>query len=168
MPTKCYPSTIYASDAWHQRVRAQSEKMAAGPLLDDDGHTLVVPSEWYNEDAVRFWKSKGFEWRPKTATWERDTRKPLDGETYTPQAWLTATRRQFYQFWPACRLPEQSGHLLESEPPPRRGRTRNGICRKPPAEPIDPETQAKQQAALANLRRRQQERKEEERHYVEG
>ena len=100
MPTKCYPPPTCTSTAWHQRVQEQTAKMAAGPILDNDGYTLIVPSQWYNEDARRFWLSKKFEWRPKTSTWERDTRKPLDGETYTPQAWLTATRRQFYRFWP--------------------------------------------------------------------
>ena len=101
MPTKHYPPAAYGSNAWHQRIQEQTAKMVAGPILDDDGFTLIVPSEWYNEDARRFWLSRKFEWRPKTATWERDTRKPLDGVTYTPQAWLKATRRQFYQFWPS-------------------------------------------------------------------
>jgi hypothetical protein len=100
MPTKYYSPPTYSNDAWRQRTQEQTEKMAAGPILDDDGYTLVVPSQWYNEDARRFWLSKKFEWRPKTSTWERDTRKPLDGETYSPQAWLTATRRQFYRLWP--------------------------------------------------------------------
>ena len=93
------PSAI-ARQAYHERTQAQTRKMTAGPHLDDDGHTLVVPSEWYSRDAALFWKSHGFEWRPKTATWQRDTRKPLRGKRYTPQAWLTAARRRFYRFWP--------------------------------------------------------------------
>ena len=108
--TVAEPPSTYASNVWHGRVQEQTEKMATGPFLDDDDYTLVVPSEWYNEAAVRFWKSKGFEWRPKTATWVRDTRKPLDGETYTPKAWLTATRRQFYRFWPGLLQPHHT-HL---------------------------------------------------------
>jgi len=142
------PPATYISVTWRQRTQAQTEKMAAGPVLDDDGHTLVIPSEWYNGDAARFWKSKGFEWRPHTAAWVRDTRKPLDGQTYTPQAWLTAARRQFYRFWPT--------HLLQPL-------TRD-IRRVPPAEPVDPHTQAAQRAALAKLRQRRQREKEQATH----
>ena len=162
MPIKHYPSTASGSDAWQRRTQEQTAKMVAGPILDDDGFTLIVPSEWYNEDARRFWLSKKFEWRPQTATWERDTRKPLDGVTYSPQAWLRATRRQFYKLWPDL--------LKPGSPSPRRGRMRNGMYIAPPVEPVDPETQARQRAALDELRERQRERreKEERQRYVEG
>jgi len=51
------PSAIVRR-AYRERVQAQTEK--------------------------RFWYSQGFEWRPRTSTWERDTRRPLRGKVYTP------------------------------------------------------------------------------------
>ena len=74
--------SAHVRQAWHEHVQAQTRKMTAGPFLAEDGHTLVVPSEWYHEDAARFWKSHGFEWRPKSATWQRDTRRPFRGKRY--------------------------------------------------------------------------------------
>lgn len=77
----------------------ETERMKPGPRLE--GHTLVVPSEWYNEQAVDFWKAHGFHWREWPAcTWTRDIRRPASGKHYTADAWLTATRAKFYQFWP--------------------------------------------------------------------
>ena len=110
--------SAHVRQAWHEHVQAQTHKMTAGPFLDDDGHTLVVPSEWYHEDAARFWKSHGFEWRPKTATWQRDTRRPLRGKRYTPAAWLESTRRRFYRFWPTLLKPcRRCGHKFPPTSP---------------------------------------------------
>lgn len=78
----------------------QTREMAAGPRLLADGHTLIVPSEWYNEEAAAFWKEYGFQWLGGLSRWQRDTRKPASGKVYTAEAWLTATRRKFYEFWP--------------------------------------------------------------------
>jgi len=62
--------------------------------------TNSLEQAWQNVRATLFWKTHGFEWRPKTATWQRDTRRPLRGKRYTPAAWLQSTRRRFYRFWP--------------------------------------------------------------------
>lgn len=80
----------------------QTETMTAGPHLAEDDHTLIIPSQWYNEQATTFWKLHGFRWNPGAATWERDTTLPLrkDGKRYTASAWLESTRREFYRFWP--------------------------------------------------------------------
>lgn len=88
---------------WRRELRQQDRKtaaMAAGPHLLEDGHTLIIPSAWYNEDAAKFWRLHGFSYRPAGTMWTRDTEKPLRGKTYTTKAWLTSTRREFYQFWP--------------------------------------------------------------------
>jgi hypothetical protein len=72
--------------------------MRRGLHLADDGFTLVVPSEWYNEKAAAFWKSHGFRWQRERRTWECDTRTPFRGKRYTAMAWLESTRREFYLF----------------------------------------------------------------------
>ena len=77
------------------------EAMERGPRLLDDGHTLTIPSNHYHADAARFWRSKGFTFtRDPSVRWERDTRCPLHGKTYTPTAWLQAARRRFAEFYP--------------------------------------------------------------------
>ena len=48
--------------------------------------TNSLEQAWQNVRATLFWKTHGFEWRPKTATWQRDTRRPLRGKRYTPAA----------------------------------------------------------------------------------
>ena len=67
MSTRCYAQrdergrfvaetqAAYGRQTWRQRTQAQSRYMAAGPRLDDDDHTLIVPSEWYNKQAKEFW-----------------------------------------------------------------------------------------------------------------
>lgn len=98
----------------------ETERMKPGPRLE--GHTLVVPSEWYNEQAVSFWKAHGFRWREWPAcTWTRDTRRPASGKHYTANAWLKATRAKFYQFWPDL-APD--------------GDNKNTGPRRPPAPPV--------------------------------
>ena len=86
--------------ARQEQLQAETERMLHGPHLLADGHTLSVPSEWYHEEASTFWKQHGFRWNKPTKTWQRDTRRPLAGKTFTAEAWLESTRREFFQFWP--------------------------------------------------------------------
>jgi hypothetical protein len=100
------PQRVFHSRSSHQAYVEHAEKqqhtMVTGPHLDADGHTLIIPSEWYNEVAATFWGQHGFHYNGGTSTWERDTRLPLrkDGKQYTAKAWLTSTQREFYRFWP--------------------------------------------------------------------
>lgn len=89
-----------AQQAYSEHAEKQQHTMVTGPRLDADGHTLIVPSQWYNQAAAVLWSQFGFHWNNGSATWERDTRLPLSGKRYTTSTWLTSTRKQFYQFWP--------------------------------------------------------------------
>ena len=87
-------------DWQHNRDR---EWMARGPHLLDDGHTLAIPANRYNEAASAFWRSKGCTFsREPSVRWIRDTRQPLYGKVYTPDAWLLSARQQFAVFYPAA------------------------------------------------------------------
>ena len=103
------------SRARQEHRQKEQRIMAEGPHLAADGHTLIVPSEWYNEAAATFWSQHGFHWNG--STWERDTRLPLTGKRYTAEVWLESTRKQFYQFWPAlldkCRQCGKQFALIE-------------------------------------------------------
>lgn len=93
--------------AWRARSLSENEQqrqlreMTAGPRLLADGQTLIVPSEWYNEQAADFWRQHGFKWIPGLKRWERDTGRPLHGKCYSTAAWLESTRREFFGFWPS-------------------------------------------------------------------
>jgi len=87
--------------AYRRNIREQTERMTKGPHLSNDGHTLVIPSEWYREDAAEFWRSVGFRWDRETRTWQRDTRAELNGRRHCAATWLERTRHKFYwEFWP--------------------------------------------------------------------
>ena len=75
-------------------------KMCRGPHILDDGVTLIVPSEYYNINAKNFWKSRGFRWCGSELVWLRDLGKPLFGQVYSSQQWLSSTRRRYFEFWP--------------------------------------------------------------------
>ena len=93
-----------ASLRWRRfENKRQQRVMTIGPRILADGHTLVVPSEWYHEEAKEFWKQHGFRYVPGLSWWERDVRHPLhsSGKRYSAEAWLESTRRVFYEFWPA-------------------------------------------------------------------
>ena len=81
-------------------VAAQRRRMLEGPYLAPDQHTLIVPSDWYCQEAHHFWKRHGFHWNAGDNTWERDTHRPLHGHTYPTHVWLERTRAKFYEFWP--------------------------------------------------------------------
>ncbi len=93
------PSAI-TQQAYSDRIQRQTETMTAGPHLE--GQFVIVPSEWYDKTVSTFWKQHGFRWNAGNATWERDTQRPLrsSGKRYSAEAWLSSTRRQFYEFWP--------------------------------------------------------------------
>ena len=96
-PLRCPSHAV--SRAWEENRQREQCVMATGPHLNADGHTLIVPSEWYNKAAAAFWRQHGFRFDEDTATWKRDTQLPLcTGKRYTTEAWLESTRRQFYQF----------------------------------------------------------------------
>ena len=95
-------------NAWRQRAlsdherQRQTREMTAGPRLLADEHTLIVPSEWYNEQAADFWRQHGFQWLAGLKRWQRDTRRELHGKRYSTEAWLESTRREYYHnFWPS-------------------------------------------------------------------
>ncbi|MBN1936255.1 MAG: hypothetical protein JW934_16420 [Anaerolineae bacterium] len=89
------------------RNQQNREAMLAGPRLAEDGHTLIIPSHVFNEQAKDFWKSKGFRFDGDT-NWTRDTRCPLDGKHYPPSVWLERTRAKFYEFYPQYYQPESA------------------------------------------------------------
>ena len=97
-PLRCPSHAI--SRAWQERRTNQQHTMATGPHLDEDTHTIIIPSEWYNPTAAAFWRKQGFHWNNGSSTWERDTRHSLNGKLYTPEAWLKSARDKFYHFWP--------------------------------------------------------------------
>lgn len=81
----------------------QRELMRRGPYLftSAEGNTfLVVPSEWKDPRAIRFWKRTGFRWNRQASVWLRDTKRPYRGQVYDAQVWLRDVRRRFYEFWP--------------------------------------------------------------------
>jgi hypothetical protein len=80
--------------------RGRHERMQAGPFLAEDDCTLIVPSDWYNVQAAVFWASHGFQYKSGRKEWHRDTQKPYNAKTYTAEAWLESTRREFYGYWP--------------------------------------------------------------------
>jgi hypothetical protein len=56
----------------------------------------------YHKAAAAFWKSLGFRFESTGMykAWTRDTCLPLDGKVYGVEAWLTAARRKYKEFWP--------------------------------------------------------------------
>ena len=73
----------------------------AGPRLHEG--TVYVPSPYFKEEARRFWKSSGFTFERAAyggqSDWTRDTRQPLRGKLYSPEAWLKAARRRYFEFY---------------------------------------------------------------------
>jgi hypothetical protein len=99
----------------HRRAR-----MERGPHLHDDGHTLVIPSDYHNENARLFWRQHGFAWCPADQpTWQRDTRQAQGSKVYTAQAWLSATRTKFFEFYPSLMITCPCGQQF----PPNDGQT---------------------------------------------
>ena len=77
------------------------QRMRAGPHLDIDGKTLVVPSQWRSDDASEFWEAQGFHYNLILREWLHNITKPAaDGRLYSADGWLQAARRKFYEFYP--------------------------------------------------------------------
>lgn len=94
-------------DVAHQlRTCSKWELMQDGPYLVDRV-VVVVPSEWKNPRAIRFWKRAGFRWNGRALSWIRDTREPHEDKVYEPETWLRSIRERFYDFWPE--LEERNG-----------------------------------------------------------
>lgn len=108
--------TYLSAQAYHRQhgrrdreaiARLEAERMQVGPVLAKDGFTLRIPSIWYNRNAVTFWTQYGFQFNRATFTWTRDTRTAHAGKTYTAEAWLCSTRREFFSFWPGLEADRQ-------------------------------------------------------------
>ena len=73
-----------------------------GPRLYNG--SIYIPSPFFKDEARRFWKSVGFTFdRAEYGNqdeWKRDTHRPLHGKQYTPEAWLKAARRRYFEFYP--------------------------------------------------------------------
>jgi hypothetical protein len=95
-----------SAQASHAAARRRMQK---GPYIVDDG-ILVIPSEWYNEEAKDFWKSIGCRWNEENRSWDRDTVRPHKGRTYSPEAWLKSVRGKFYESWPELAEGRGDGH----------------------------------------------------------
>lgn len=87
-------------DRYRHNPETATWHMERGPCFADDGLTLIIPSDWYNKEAARFWKSVGFHYQGDDGTyWTRDTRQPHHGKVFTPAAWLESARRKYAEFW---------------------------------------------------------------------
>lgn len=88
------------------RKRAGSSYQAAerfmdgGPFLDADGYTIVIPSAFYNVEAVKTWNRLDFQYDRGTQSWKRDGRKLYKGKVYSPRAWLKTVRGEYGRIWP--------------------------------------------------------------------
>lgn len=73
-----------------------------GPRLFEG--RVYVPSPYYKPEAARFWGSKGFTFaRAEYGAeheWERGADKPIDGKKFSPEKWLEAARRKYFEFYP--------------------------------------------------------------------
>jgi hypothetical protein len=92
--------TITSHCAQLHKIERETKIMQRGPYLHDDGRTLIVPSQWYSQEAAAFWEQHGFRWNAGAAQWERNTRTKHNTKVYTAEAWLESTRAQFAYFWP--------------------------------------------------------------------
>jgi hypothetical protein len=89
------------------RLERQRERMKPGPYQRRS--TIVIPSEWYSEEAAEFWKQIGAVWCPGhpdgqawVLNWTTATHK---GKHWSAEQWLTSIRRCFFEFWPSLKQP---------------------------------------------------------------
>lgn len=90
------------AQAYRARAEGQLARMLVGPHIK--GSTIVIPSEWYHQEAANFWRSIGAVWCPghpdgqawvihhETATYA--------GRTWPADKWLSAIERKYREFWP--------------------------------------------------------------------
>jgi len=96
---RMHKSAASAHAAYQARMEGERERMLPGPHLADDGHTLIVPSEWYDERLVAIWNQYGFSFNKAESIWTRDTRTPHQRQRYTADAWVKFARARFYEVW---------------------------------------------------------------------
>jgi hypothetical protein len=80
------------------------ERMREGPYLEDfgvGGPFIVIPSDWYREEAKEYWAKAGFTFRylDGLPSWVRSTDRPWKDRKFTPMAWLKWARDRFYDFF---------------------------------------------------------------------
>jgi hypothetical protein len=73
--------------------------MLHGPHLHPDGHTLIIPSAYYDPLLSHLWKTHDFRYNSRPKNWTRDTRHPHNGHHYTPTAWLKAATTHYWNAW---------------------------------------------------------------------
>ena len=97
-----HKAAVSARAAYRARRRREAERMRTGPY--QVGELIVIPSEWYSEDAKAFWSSIGAQWTPNHPhgpSWVLNTAFTTYGDKHWPAgAWLKSIRRKFYEFWP--------------------------------------------------------------------
>jgi hypothetical protein len=86
-----------------ERIREQAryDRMRSGPYLEPDGcggQWVVIPSDWYDEEAKGFWKAIGCRFLPREKSWVRPVALPYEYETYSPRQWLVSIRKRFFEF----------------------------------------------------------------------
>lgn len=81
------------------KEREELTRMADGPYIAEDEHTIHIPRDWSKPAAARFWLNYGFRFNIKTNTWTRSSKKPLNGKIYQANAWLESTTKEFFVFW---------------------------------------------------------------------
>ena len=82
------------------RAQARYDSMRAGPYLEENGIGglwVVIPSDWFNEEARRFWASIGCRYLPHERKWVRSVQLAYQGKTYTAPQWLRSIRRKFFE-----------------------------------------------------------------------
>jgi hypothetical protein len=99
---RAHKAASNARKAHEARAKFAYERMREGPYLE--GEFVVVPSDWYREEAKGFWNEHTFRFERKDGlpSWVRSTELPFDpgdgkGERkFTPRAWLKWTRARFF------------------------------------------------------------------------
>jgi hypothetical protein len=86
-------------------------RMRRGPYLEDSviigEQMIVVPSEWYRDEAKDLWKGAGFRFEDTGAekNWVRTCSLPFDPgdgngpRVFTAEAWRKWARAKFYDLW---------------------------------------------------------------------
>ncbi len=83
------------------RAQAQRDRMRSGPRLESDGiggQWVVIPSDWRDAEATKFWQSIGCRFLSREKEWLRATNLPYRHETYSPRQWLASIRKRFFEF----------------------------------------------------------------------
>jgi len=95
---------IEAERSERQRIRAQAqyERVKTGPYLEPDGaggQWVLIPSDWDNKEAARFWAAVGCRFLATEKAWVRPVDLPYRHKRYTARQWLRSLRRKFFEFY---------------------------------------------------------------------